>query len=86
MQKEFERWPAYYKAYIKCFERMIAERKRVGKPCIWETGEDVMKYWIDGMQREDERQLKIFDDTENALAEAGTRAKGVSNENVSLEL
>ncbi len=30
MTKEFARWPAYRRAYIKCFERMIVERKRRG--------------------------------------------------------
>lgn len=59
MMKEFARWPAYRRAYIKCFERMIVERQRRGIPCWWRTGEDVMDWWLYGT-KEDEQQMTIF--------------------------
>lgn len=59
MTKEFARWPAYRRAYIKCFERMIVERQRRGIPCWWRTGEDVMDWWLYGT-KEDEKQMTIF--------------------------
>lgn len=49
--KEFERWPAYQKLYIKAFDRMLEERKRRGKiGGSWRidtTGEDVFNWWME---------------------------------------
>lgn len=45
-QRQFERWPAYEKLYRKAFERMIAGRKADGLPCVWESAEDVMRWWM----------------------------------------
>lgn len=45
--KEFERWPEYKNAYIRAFGRMIEARKRDGLTTEgWETGEDVMEWWL----------------------------------------
>lgn len=46
MKRELERWPAIRKLYIRAFERTIARRKERGMPCRWETGEDVMRWWL----------------------------------------
>lgn len=46
MKREFERWPAIRKLYIRAFGQMIARRKERGMPCQWETGEDVMRWWL----------------------------------------
>lgn len=46
MKRELERWPAIRKLYVRAFERMIARRKERGMPCQWETGEDVMRWWL----------------------------------------
>lgn len=59
MIKDFERWPAYRKAYIRAFEEIIAERKRRGKNCRWQTGEDVMNWWLYGNQGENDKQLEM---------------------------
>lgn len=45
-KRELELYPQYRANYIRAFEKMIEERKRRGKSCEWETGEDVMKWWI----------------------------------------
>lgn len=45
-KKEFERWPAYQKMYMKAFGRMIDKRKADGLPCNWETSYDVMEWWL----------------------------------------
>lgn len=45
-KKELELYPRYKKNYIIAFERMIEERKRRGKKCDWETGEEVLKWWV----------------------------------------
>lgn len=46
MKREFERWPAIRKLYVRAFERMIARHKERGTPCRWETGEDAMRWWL----------------------------------------
>lgn len=45
-QLEFERWPKFREAYVRAFDRMIAERKRRDKPCEWASGEEVMSWWL----------------------------------------
>ena len=44
--RDFERWPRYRANYIKAFEKMIEARKAKGLKTTWETGEDVMKWWL----------------------------------------
>lgn len=45
--EEFERYPKFKEAYTRAFERMIRERKKAGKECKWETGEEVMAWWLE---------------------------------------
>lgn len=47
--KEFERYPKYRENYIRAFERMLEYIHTHGLDInkqSWETGEDVMKWWI----------------------------------------
>lgn len=48
MLMQFERWPSYYKKYLKAFEKAIIARKAKGMETQWETAEDVMNWWIYG--------------------------------------
>ena len=49
MIREFERWPAVRKMYLKAFEDMLESRKRDGlETMMWETAEDVMTWWTNG--------------------------------------
>ena len=64
-QKEFERWPKYKDAYLRSFNRMVQERKRRGKPCDWDTGEDVMRWW----QQTAGKQAGQCDDDQSVLFE-----------------
>lgn len=44
---ELARWPKYYDAYIRAFDRMLAERERKGKETkLWHSGEEVMDWWL----------------------------------------
>jgi len=45
--KGFARYPTYERAYIRAFDAMIAERRRRGLPTDWQTGVDVMHWWLD---------------------------------------
>lgn len=43
--QEAERWPKYKALYLMTFERLIARRLVLGKPCMWRTGADVWDWW-----------------------------------------
>ena len=48
-KRELERWPQYRKLYVSAFEKMIEARRRAGKTehaTMWNTGEDVMRWWM----------------------------------------
>ena len=44
---EFARYPKIKAAYVRAFDRMLAERKKRGLPCTWQTGDDVMHWWME---------------------------------------
>ena len=44
--RDFERWPKYRNQYVRTFDRMIAARKEAGLSTEWETGEQVLEWWI----------------------------------------
>ncbi len=44
---EFKRYPKIKAAYIRAFDRMLAEREKRGLPCTWQTGADVMHWWME---------------------------------------
>ena len=43
---EFERWPKMRAAYIRAFDKMIADRIADNFPTDWKDGEDVMAWWV----------------------------------------
>lgn len=44
---QFARYPKIKAAYIRAFDRMLAERLKRGLPCDWQKGEDVMHWWME---------------------------------------
>lgn len=44
---QFTRYPKIKAAYVRTFDRMLAERQKRGLPCDWQTGEDVMHWWME---------------------------------------
>ncbi len=47
-QAEFARYPKYKEAYIRAFDRMLAECKHRGKNRgMWKNGKDVFHWWMD---------------------------------------
>lgn len=61
-KRELDLYPQYKKNYIKAFDRMIEERHKKGKNCEWQTGEDVLKWWIGDnyKKKELEGQCSLF--------------------------
>lgn len=49
MRREFERWPKYYDAYLRAFDRMLKARMQAGlKSERWPNAQAVMDWWING--------------------------------------
>lgn len=44
---EFARYPKIKAAYIRAFGRMLDERRKRELPCSWQSGEDVMHWWME---------------------------------------
>lgn len=62
MKREMARWPGIARAYERAFQRMVDKRRADGLSTQWETGADVMKWWMmeDNRLRENDAQLKLF--------------------------
>ena len=62
MKREMARWPGIARAYERAFQRMVDKRKKDGLATEWQTGADVMKWWMreDNRLRENDAQLKLF--------------------------
>jgi len=47
MSNEFARWPKYKQMYLHAFGRMLeTRRRREGLDMVWETAEQVMRWWM----------------------------------------
>lgn len=44
---QFARYPKIKAAYIRAFDRMLAELQKRGLPSYWQTGDDVMHWWME---------------------------------------
>lgn len=47
-EKEFAQYPAYKRAYIHAFDKMIEKRRADGKNPIWANGQEAFDWWING--------------------------------------
>lgn len=50
--RQFQRWPKFERAYMRCFDKMLKERVRKGLKTrsgvkVWKTSEDVMDWWLE---------------------------------------
>lgn len=45
-QFEFGRYPTYERAYLHAFEHMLTERRRRNLPAAWQSGEEVLHWWL----------------------------------------
>lgn len=46
MLRDAERYPKYYQAYLRAFDRMLQERKRRELGTQWRNAQEVMDWWI----------------------------------------
>ena len=47
MKRELQLYPKYKENYIRAFDRMIKARKDNGLKVVWNTGEEVLHWWVD---------------------------------------
>ncbi len=59
MIKEAERWPKFYRAYLRAFERGLIRAKERGK-FVTGTAEDMMKWWIHAEKNACAEQCQLF--------------------------
>lgn len=49
MLRDFARWPKYYAAYMRAFDRMLTARRESGLACKqWPDAQAVMDWWVYG--------------------------------------
>ncbi len=55
MNRAFTRWPKYREAYVRAFDKAIAERKRRGLSTDgdWADGESMMRWWLGESDKDD---------------------------------
>ncbi len=46
-RQELKRYPTYYRAYLRAFDKMLQARKESGLDGVWQSAEDVMKWWLE---------------------------------------
>lgn len=62
MRRDAARWPNIASKYEQAFQRMIDKRRADGYPTQWETGAEVMRWWMgeDNRIRENDDQITLF--------------------------
>lgn len=59
MKEDFAKYPKYRDNYVRAFNRMLRARAEAGlENSTWETGEDVMTWWVG----DDPRQISFLDE------------------------
>jgi phosphoadenosine phosphosulfate reductase len=46
MKADFQRWPYFYRMFLKTFKDMVEERRRAGLPDYWKNEFEVMAWWL----------------------------------------
>lgn len=59
-KRDFLKYPKYKANYIRAFQKMVEERKRLGLKTDWKDGAEVFKWWLG----ENVDQLTLFDEDE----------------------
>lgn len=56
----FARWPKYYDAYLRAFDRMLQRKSEKGITTPWKTAQEVMDWWIYETPIKGQNQGEIF--------------------------
>lgn len=62
-EAQFKRWPHMRKYYVNAFDEMLRVRKKRGltNKMNWNTGEDVMRWWLGYDKKSNPDQMSIED-------------------------
>lgn len=58
--RDAARWPKYYASYLRAFERLVQVRRANGKPLTWQTGQEVMDWWLSDAAHVPDEQMEMF--------------------------
>ncbi len=61
MLQDAEKWPKYYSAYLRAFEKTLQHRRATGKKEYHKTAEDMMRWWINRKPKGDPDQGVLFE-------------------------
>ena len=59
--KEFNDYPQYKTMYIKAFDKMLEERRKQGKTCECQNGQEVFNWWVEEYKQVPKGQMNLFD-------------------------
>lgn len=54
------RWPKMYAAYVRAFDRMVKLRRDEGHPITWQSGQEVMDWWLGDAPGVPDEQMEMF--------------------------
>lgn len=61
-KQELNEYPKYKEQYLRCFDKMIQNRKDRGlNNCGWETGEDIYNWWVDEASSISGKQVSLLE-------------------------
>lgn len=62
-KKELDAYPKYKEQYLRCFDKMMQNRKDRGLTsfCGWETGKDIYDWWVNDVSKLDDNQLSLLE-------------------------
>jgi len=61
MLQDAEKWPKYYSAYLRAFEKTLQHRRATGKKEYHKNAEDMMQWWINRKVKGDPDQGVLFE-------------------------
>ena len=62
-EAQFQRWPHMRRYYVSAFDEMLKVREAKGltNKMNWQTGEDVLRWWLGYDKKSNPDQMTIFD-------------------------
>jgi phosphoadenosine phosphosulfate reductase len=54
------RWPKYYQAYLRAFDRLVVLRRERNMSYNWDSGQALMDWWLSNSAQEPTEQMEMF--------------------------
>lgn len=59
--QDAERYPNYKRLFVNCFDRMLEKRRKDGKECTWNNGQECFDWWIGNDDKTVDSTVPLFD-------------------------